>query len=93
MSFEQVQTIVEANEAEDFSFFLILDRLAWIRASSRFSDKDIIINNVPIVEAEFFLYCGCSLQAGADLATIQEQLKELKLRNKYLIMIQYLGEF
>ena len=43
-----------------------------------FSDKDIIINNVPIVEGAYT--AAALLQAGADLATIQEQLKELEIK-------------
>ena len=71
-SFEQVQTVVEANKAEKILARMNLELVA------DFSDKDIIINNVPIVEGAYT--AAALLQAGADLATIQEQLKELEIK-------------
>ena len=76
-SFEQVQTIVEANEAEKIlAFFDLGSARMNLELVADFSD--IIINNVPIVEGAYT--AAALLQAGADLATIQEQLKELEIK-------------
>lgn len=68
-SFEQVQTVVEANKAEKIlAFFDLGSARMNLELVADFSDKDIIINNVPIVEGAYT--AAALLQAGADLVTI-----------------------
>ena len=68
-----------ANEAEKIlAFFDLGSARMNLELVADFSDKDIIINNVPIVEGAYTT--AALLQAGADLATIQEQLKELEIK-------------
>ncbi|MGT2754393.1 dihydroxyacetone kinase phosphoryl donor subunit DhaM [Streptococcus ovis] len=77
-SFDQVQAVVEQNDKDTLlAFFDLGSAKMNLELVADFSDKDIIINSVPIVEGAYT--AAALLQAGADLDSIQTQLSELTI--------------
>lgn len=74
--FDQVQKVVEDNPKETLlAFFDLGSAKMNLEMTAEFSAKNIIINNVPIVEGTYA--AAALIQAGADLPAIEEQLKNL----------------
>lgn len=77
-SFDQVQEIVDNNSKETLlAFFDLGSARMNMEMVADFSEKNIIINTVPVVEGAYT--AAALIQAGADLATIQAQLEELAI--------------
>lgn len=77
-SFDQVQQIVEQNDKKTLlAFFDLGSAKMNLELVSDFSEKNIIINSVPVVEGAYT--AAALLQAGADLDSIQSQLAELTI--------------
>ena len=77
-SFDQVQAVVEQSDKDTLlAFFDLGSAKMNLELVADFSDKDIIINSVPIVEGAYT--AAALLQAGADLDSIQTQLSELTI--------------
>ncbi len=77
-SFEIVQERVEANPADTLlAFFDLGSARMNMELAADFTDKQILIQTVPVVEGCYT--AAALLQAGADLETILEQLKELTI--------------
>lgn len=77
-SFDQVQAVVEQNDKDTLlAFFDLGSAKMNLELVADFSDKDIIINSVPIVEGAYT--AAALLQAGADFDSIQAQLSELTI--------------
>lgn len=77
-SFDQVQQIVEQNDKKTLlAFFDLGSAKMNLELVADFSEKNIIINSVPVVEGAYT--AAALLQAGADLDSIQSQLAELPI--------------
>ncbi|HFU6999392.1 TPA: dihydroxyacetone kinase phosphoryl donor subunit DhaM [Streptococcus agalactiae] len=77
-SFDQVQQIVEQNDKKTLlAFFDLGSAKMNLESVADFSEKNIIINSVPVVEGAYT--AAALLQAGADLDSIQSQLAELTI--------------
>lgn len=77
-SFDQVQAVVDQNDKDTLlAFFDLGSAKMNLEMVADFSDKEIIINSVPIVEGAYT--AAALLQAGADLDSIETQLEELKI--------------
>lgn len=77
-SFDQVQQIVEQNDKKTLlAFFDLGSARMNLELVADFSEKNIIINSVPVVEGAYT--AAALLQAGADLDSIQSQLAELTI--------------
>ncbi|HGD0280774.1 TPA: dihydroxyacetone kinase phosphoryl donor subunit DhaM [Streptococcus agalactiae] len=77
-SFDQVQQIVEQNDKKTLlAFFDLGSAKMSLELVADFSEKNIIINSVPVVEGAYT--AAALLQAGADLDSIQSQLAELTI--------------
>ena len=77
-SFDQVQQIVEQNDKNTLlAFFDLGSAKMNLELVADFSEKNIIINSVPVVEGAYT--AAALLQAGADLDSIQSQLAELTI--------------
>ncbi|KAF1234269.1 dihydroxyacetone kinase phosphoryl donor subunit DhaM [Streptococcus agalactiae] len=77
-SFDQVQQIVEQNDKKTLLAFSDLGSAKMnLELVADFSEKNIIINSVPVVEGAYT--AAALLQAGADLDSIQSQLAELTI--------------
>ncbi|HGI4040393.1 TPA: dihydroxyacetone kinase phosphoryl donor subunit DhaM [Streptococcus agalactiae] len=77
-SFDQVQQIVEQNDKKTLlAFFDLGSAKMNLELVADFSEKNIIINYVPVVEGAYT--AAALLQAGADLDSIQSQLAELTI--------------
>lgn len=77
-SFDQVQQIVEQNDKKTLlAFFDLGSAKMNLELVADFSEKNIIINSVPVVEGAYT--AAALLQAGADLDSIQLQLAELTI--------------
>ncbi|CFQ93422.1 dihydroxyacetone kinase phosphoryl donor subunit DhaM [Streptococcus agalactiae] len=77
-SFDQVQQIVEQNDKKTLlAFFDLGSAKMNLELVADFSEKNIIINSVPVVEGAY--PAAALLQAGADLDSIQSQLAELTI--------------
>ncbi|HGD1215008.1 TPA: dihydroxyacetone kinase phosphoryl donor subunit DhaM [Streptococcus agalactiae] len=77
-SFDQVQQIVEQNDKKTLLVFFDLGSAKMnLELVADFSEKNIIINSVPVVEGAYT--AAALLQAGADLDSIQSQLAELTI--------------
>ncbi|HFU6771031.1 TPA: dihydroxyacetone kinase phosphoryl donor subunit DhaM [Streptococcus agalactiae] len=77
-SFDQVQQIVEQNDKKTLlAFFDLGSAKMNLELVADFSEKNIIINSVPVVEGAYI--AAALLQAGADLDSIQSQLAELTI--------------
>lgn len=77
-SFDQVQAIVDSNPADQLlAFFDLGSARMNIEMVADFSDKPLLIQNVPIVEGAYT--AAALLQAGADLDTILDQLSALTI--------------
>lgn len=78
-SFDQVQRVIEDNPKETLlAFFDLGSAKMNLEMAADFSDKNIIVNTVPIVEGAYT--AAALIQAGTDLSTIKKQLKELAIR-------------
>ena len=76
-SFDQVQAVIDQNDKDTLlAFFDLGSAKMNLEMVADFSDKEIIINSVPIVEGAYT--AAALLQAGADLDSIETQLEELK---------------
>ncbi|HGI4273212.1 TPA: dihydroxyacetone kinase phosphoryl donor subunit DhaM [Streptococcus agalactiae] len=77
-SFDQVQQIVEQNDKKTLlAFFDLGSAKMNLELVADFSEKNIIINSVSVVEGAYT--AAALLQAGADLDSIQSQLAELTI--------------
>ncbi|HFH6652405.1 TPA: dihydroxyacetone kinase phosphoryl donor subunit DhaM [Streptococcus agalactiae] len=77
-SFDQVQQIVQQNDKKTLlAFFDLGSAKMNLELVADFSEKNIIINSVPVVEGAYT--AAALLQAGADLDSIQSQLAELTI--------------
>lgn len=77
-SFEQVQATIEENPAQTLlAFFDLGSARMNLEMVADFSDKTILIQQVPVVEGAYT--AAALLQAGADLTTIQHQLADLEI--------------
>ncbi|HGI2853865.1 TPA: dihydroxyacetone kinase phosphoryl donor subunit DhaM [Streptococcus agalactiae] len=77
-SFDQVQQIVEQNDKKTLlAFFDLGSTKMNLELVADFSEKNIIINSVPVVEGAYT--AAALLQAGVDLDSIQSQLAELTI--------------
>lgn len=77
-SFDQVQAIVDSNPADQLlAFFDLGSARMNMEMVADFSDKSLLIQNVPIVEGAYT--AAALLQAGADLDTILDQLSALTI--------------
>ncbi|HEO6860774.1 dihydroxyacetone kinase phosphoryl donor subunit DhaM [Streptococcus agalactiae] len=77
-SFDQVQQIVEQNDKKTLlAFFDLGSAKMNLELVADFSEKNIIINSVPVVEGAYT--AAALLQASADLDSIQSQLAELTI--------------
>ncbi|CZT39970.1 dihydroxyacetone kinase phosphoryl donor subunit DhaM [Streptococcus agalactiae] len=77
-SFDQVQQIIEQNDKKTLlAFFDLGSAKMNLELVADFSEKNIIINSVPVVEGAYT--AAALLQAGADLDSIQSQLAELTI--------------
>lgn len=76
--FSRVEEIVESNPKQRLlAFFDLGSARMNMEMVADFSDKEILIQTVPIVEGAYT--AAALLQAGADLDTILEQLAELAI--------------
>lgn len=77
-SFDQVQAVVEQNDKDTLLVFFDLGSAKMnLETVADFTDKEIIINSVPIVEGAYT--AAALLQAGTDLEAIKSQLTELTI--------------
>ena len=77
-SFNQVQAVVEQNDKDTLlAFFDLGSAKMNLAMVADFTDKEIIINSVPIVEGAYT--AAALLQAGTDLEAIKSQLTELTI--------------
>lgn len=77
-SFEQVQEIIEANPKEQLLAFYDLGSAHMnLEMAIDFSDKEILIQDVPIVEGAYT--AAALLQVDTPLVDIQKQLAELAI--------------
>lgn len=77
-SFDQVQAVVEQNDKDTLLVFFDLGSAKMnLEMVADFTDKEIIINSVPIVEGAYT--AAALLQAGTDLEAIKSQLTELPI--------------
>lgn len=77
-SFDQVQAVVDQNDKDTLlGFFDLGSAKMNLELVADFSDKEIIINSVPIVEGAYT--AAALLQAGSDLDSIKSQLAELSI--------------
>lgn len=77
-SFDQVQAVVDQNDKDTLlGFFDLGSAKMNLELVADFSDKEIIINSVPIVEGAYA--AAALLQAGSDLDSIKSQLAELSI--------------
>lgn len=78
-SFETVQAKLEENDADTIlAFFDLGSARMNIEMVADFSEKEVLIQNVPVVEGCYT--AAALLQAGADLETILHQLQELEIK-------------
>lgn len=77
-SFEQVQAIVDNNPADQLlAFFDLGSARMNMEMVADFSEKELLIQNVPVVEGAYT--AAALLQAGADLDSVLAQLSELEI--------------
>ncbi len=77
-SFDQVQRAIEENDKDTLlAFFDLGSAKMNLEMVADFTDKEVIINSVPIVEGAYT--AAALLQAGADLETIRKQLADLNI--------------
>ena len=77
-SFDQVQRAIEENDKDTLlAFFDLGSAKMNLEMVADFTDKEVIINSVPIVEGAYT--AAALLQAGADLETIRKQLADLSI--------------
>lgn len=78
-SFDQVQEIVDQNPCETLlAFFDLGSARMNLEMVADFSEKEILIQQVPVVEGAYT--AAALLQAGADLETVQAQLAVLEIQ-------------
>ena len=74
-SFEGIQAALDANDKDTIlAFFDLGSARMNLEMVADFSDKEIIINNVPLVEGAYT--AAALLQAGADLPNVLLQVRE-----------------
>ena len=79
-SFEGIQAALDANDKDTIlAFFDLGSARMNLEMVADFSDKEIIINNVPLVEGAYT--AAALLQAGADLPNVLLQVRELEIRD------------
>ena len=77
-SFDQVQAVVEQNDKDTLlGFFDLGSAKMNLEMVADFTDEEILINSVPIVEGAYT--AAALLQAGTDLEAIKSQLTELTI--------------
>ena len=77
-SFDRVQSALEKNKADTIlAFFDLGSAKMNLEMVADFSNKAVIINQVPIVEGAYT--AAALVQAGVDINSIQSQLKELEI--------------
>lgn len=77
-SFDRVQSVVESNPADTLlAFFDLGSAKMNLEMVADFTDKEILIQSVPVVEGSYT--AAALLQAGVDVAGVQAQLKELEI--------------
>lgn len=78
-SFDQAQTIVDENPKNDLlAFFDLGSARMNLEMVADFTDKEITIMQVPIVEGAYT--AAALLQAGVDKKAILQQLSELEIK-------------
>ena len=78
-SFEGIQAALDANDKDTIlAFFDLGSARMNLEMVADFSDKEIIINNVPLVEGAYT--AAALLQAGADLPNVLLQVRELEIK-------------
>lgn len=78
-SFDQVQDCIESNPATTLlAFFDLGSARMNIELAADFSEKDILVQTVPVVEGCYT--AAALLQAGADLDSILQQLEQLHIQ-------------
>lgn len=78
-SFDRVERAVSENIADTILAFYDLGSARMnLEMVSDFSDKNIIINTVPIVEGSYT--AAALLQAGTDFSVVKQQLDELTIK-------------
>ncbi|HEM3683896.1 TPA: dihydroxyacetone kinase phosphoryl donor subunit DhaM [Streptococcus suis] len=78
-SFDIVQDRIETNPADTLlAFFDLGSARMNIELAAEFSDKQILIQTVPVAEGCYT--AAALLQAGADLDAILDQLQELEIK-------------
>ena len=78
-SFEGIQAALDANDKDTvLAFFDLGSARMNLEMVADFSDKEIIINNVPLVEGAYT--AAALLQAGADLPNVLLQVRELEIK-------------
>ncbi|MGT2847230.1 dihydroxyacetone kinase phosphoryl donor subunit DhaM [Streptococcus massiliensis] len=77
-SFERVQAAIDSNpKSQLLAFYDLGSARMNLEMAADFSDKEIIINQVPIVEGSYT--AAALIQAGTDKNTILMQLAELHI--------------
>ncbi|MGX7092360.1 dihydroxyacetone kinase phosphoryl donor subunit DhaM [Hutsoniella sourekii] len=77
-SFERIQSVVEASEADTiYAFFDLGSAKMNLEMVQEFTDKDLTIYEVALVEGAY--NAAALLQAGIDKAGVEAQLEELRL--------------
>ncbi|WP_373774195.1 dihydroxyacetone kinase phosphoryl donor subunit DhaM [Streptococcus ferus] len=78
-SFDQIQEAIEANGQDSLlAFFDLGSARMNLEMVADFSDKNILIQNVPFVEGAYT--AAALIQAGAPLSAIEAQLSELHIQ-------------
>ena len=78
-SFEGIQAALEANpKSSILAFFDLGSARMNLEMAADFSDKEILIQNVPLVEGVYT--AAALLQAGADLSAVLLQVRELEIK-------------
>ncbi|MGT2887651.1 dihydroxyacetone kinase phosphoryl donor subunit DhaM [Streptococcus didelphis] len=78
-SFDQVQEIVDVNPKDVlFAFYDLGSAGMNIEMVAEFSDKEILLMKLPIIEASYT--AAALIQAGVDKEAIIQQLKELEIK-------------
>lgn len=78
-SFEGIQAALEANPASTIlAFFDLGSARMNLELAADFSDKEVLIHNVPLVEGAYT--AAALLQAGANLEAVLDQVRELEIQ-------------
>ena len=78
-SFDRVEAVVEANPAKKiFAFFDLGSAKMNLEMVADFTEKDIQIQSVPLIEGAYT--AAALLQAGAEVEEVLVQLQELEIK-------------